>query len=80
MGPWCLPSFPLECVTHGCAWVVLWCGLKLSTRSVALEPPGGAGQGQSPATCALSGATQHELQSNLQMAAIVLGLEVPSRG
>ena len=40
-------------------------------------PPGCA---KSVTTYAMVGATQYELQSNMQMTAILLGLEVPRRG
>ena len=78
-GLWCLLSPPLECVACGGGWVVLRCGLKLSTRC--------AGSG-APRRCRARSATACVLPRPLRMSyrviprwlLLVLGLETPRKG
>ena len=64
----------LMCVSHGGGWwVVFWRDLKLATRRTASGTSWGSTL-RSPTTFSLTGGTQHELQSDLQMAATCAGL------
>ena len=69
MGLWCLLSLPLECVRCGCGWVVLRCGLKVSTWY--------AGSGASPVPCLGPLGMCHDVVCRRLL--LVLGLEVPGR-
>lgn len=68
----------LEYVTGGDTWVVLQGYLKLSNGILALESSRRC-RARSVTSCTLPMDTWYELQDDLHMALLKLGLEVPRR-
>ena len=71
-----LPSPPLECVTCGGDWVMLQSSLKLSTRFLALGPPG-TYRPRSAITCFLPGIPSISYNMTCIWLLLAFGLEVP---
>ena len=78
MGLWCSPSLPLKCVAHGGGRVVIWYGLKLSTRC-ADSVASGEVKGEPPPVIYL-GPLGMSYRVIFRWMLLVLGLEVPMRG